>query len=284
MPTANLRYHRATDRITPTWSVATSYSTAAVRTGYGTTQLSDSDPSSPCWVDQNLVQFNGDFTTPTLVSSVYIVGHNYSSSADLRFRMYSSSTLGTTSPQVEIAVTVPTPYGDGFTYDLNVDLTVSYPSSSQRFFRYMSVRNEAVNGATVAIGEIVAYPSRRTFTRPIKLGTLSQPRARITSSVSSKRGVLTVHDYGSVERSIVATVEANVQDFQDLRALEANAHCGVKPFVVVPVADDTTILQRAEPMYVRIASPIAGSVPQYDDLVPVRLELRELGKGEVIGA
>lgn len=265
----SFRYHRATDRITAgSWTL----STGTARAGYAATALDDADPSAPCWITGTSIALVRDFGTATAVGSVYLINHNFTNAAAVKVQMHTADSWAT--PDVSVTVTVPTAYGDGIAYNLVADMNVTK--------RYLRIVNSSANPVSIAIGEVLIYPSQRTLTKNVRLG-FSQARERITSGASSKKGVSTVYDYGSVARSLRGTVPSSGADFDDLCALEADARGASRPFVVV-LSPGHTKARWAEPLYVRIAAPIAESPQELTEHIPVSLSLQELGFGELVGA
>lgn len=275
---ANFQYHRPTDRITAgTWSL----STGTARTGYEAAKVADSDPSLPCWITGTSIRLVNDFGSALRVDHVYLIAHNFVNAADVRVQMHTSSSWAT--PDVNVALTVPTAEVDGFAYNLHADVAAAYPTAGNRTKQFLSIANLVANTASVYIGEIVIYGSVRNLSRNPSW-TLTQPRRRLTGRSTSKRGVSTVYDYGSLERRLSGSWQASPTDFSDLRALEADAHSDALPFVVVLNPGSSTA-RDAEPLYVRLARTVTDATPQvYRRVFVAQMDLEELGRGELLGA
>lgn len=271
-------YHRASDRITAgTWSL----STGTARAGYLPAAVADSDPSAPCWITGTSIRLVNSFGSPIQVDHVYIFAHDFVNSADVRVQMHTSSSWAT--PDVNVALTVPTAYEDGFAYHLHADVAAAYPTPANRTKAFLSIANLVANAATVYIGEIWIVGSVRTFSRSLNWNVV-HPRQRLTSRSTSKRGVSTVYDYGSIERHLRGTFHPSPTDYTDLRALEADARGDALPFVVVLDAANTNPLY-SEPLYVRLAKTITDTPPiAYRHAFAAQLDLEELGRGELLGA
>lgn len=274
---ANFRYHRPSDRITAgSWSL----STGTARTGYDVTNLDDGDPSNPFWANETSIRLVRDFGSATQVDNVYLFAHTFANSANLHLQMHTANSWG--APDVDIAITIPSPYEDGFTYHLHVDVSAAYPTAANRTKRYLSIVNESANGVTCAIGEVWMVGSSRTLVRNVSWG-FTQPRQRITSNNTSKRGVKTYYDLGSIEGGLGMDVNAVESDFADIRSLEADAKGSFRSFpVVLSPADSVT--RRAEPMLVRLVNSVAGAPQGFPSYIPVHLNLEICGQGELLGA
>lgn len=274
----NFKYYRPTDRITTgTWSLGV----GTARTGYGLTQHIDLDPSSPLWIAGTSIGLVNNFGAPQRIDTVYIFAHNFTNAANLRLQMHTADSWAT--PDVDVAVTVPTAYADGFSVHLRIDVAAAVAVAASRTKQYLRIANLSANAVTVAIGEVCLFAvAERTLTRNVAYA-FSQPRNRLTSRSTSKRGVATVYDYGAIERSVNATIPATDTDFDDLLALQESTHGDATPFVftLAPVASKT---RWAEPMLVRLSSPISAAAYEHPNLIPVALSLEELGRGEVLGA
>lgn len=273
---ASFRYHRPSDRLTGTWSL----STGTARTGYGLTNLDDGDPSNPFWANETSIRIVNDLGSAMRVDDVHIFAHTFVDAADLHLQMHTADSWG--SPDVDIAIPVPTAYEDGDAYHLHVDLSAAYPSASDRTKRYLSLVNQSANAVTCAIGEIWIASTARTFQRNVRWA-FQQPRQRMTSRNTSKRGVSTVYDLGSIQQSLICDINATEQDFEDIRSLEADAHSAALAFPVVLSPGDA-IARRAEPLLVRLTESVAGSAQGYPSYIPAHLTLEALGSGELVGA
>lgn len=275
---ANFCYYRPTDRITTgTWSLGT----GTARSGYGITQHYDLDPSTPLWITGTSIGLINDFGAPQRIDTVYLFAHNLVQAANLRVQMHTSSSWAT--PDVDVAVTIPTAYEDGFSYHLRVDIAAAYPSAANRTKRYLRIANLSANTVTVAIGEVwMAAIAERTFTRQVRWN-VEQPRHRMTAKSTSKRGVASVYDYGSIARGLTVEIPTKDADQDDLRSLEAAAHYDALPFPVTLSPADTKA-RFAEPMLVRCLESTTGTPYGLPNITPVTLRLEELGRGEVLGA
>lgn len=274
---ANFIYHRPSDRITAgTWSI----STGTARTGYPLTALDDADPSAPFWANETTIRIVKDLGSALRVDRVYIFAHNFVNAAGLRLQMHTANSWG--APDVNIPITIPTPYEDGFAYHLTVDVATAYPTVGDRTKRYLSIVNTSANTLTCAIGEVWIVASNRQLTRNVRWG-MTQPRHRMTAKSTSKRGVASVYDYGTIERSFSAQIPATPSDYNDLRSLEADARGNSLPFPVIISPNDSTA-RLAEPMYVRFAQSVTEAPLQFTNYVPVTFALEELGRGEIVGA
>lgn len=273
----DFRYHRPSDRITTgSWSL----STGTARTGYGVTNLENGDPSNPLWITGTSIRAVKDFGSATRVDQVYIFAHTFVNGAALHLQMHTSSSWAT--PDVDITITIPTAYEDGFSYNIAVDVAAAYPTVGNRTKQFLSIANLSANAVTCAMGEVWVVGSSRTLGRHVKAG-VSKPRQRLTSRNMSKKGVTTRYDRGSIQEGFEFTVDASAQDFADLCSLDADAKGDVRSFPIVLGPGDT-VTRDAEPMLVRLTSPIFGSAPEFTTLIPVHFSVEALGRGEVLGA
>ncbi len=275
------RYHLPSDRITAgSWSLTT----GTARTLYPLTALDDADPSAPFWANETTVRLVRDFGTATRVDSVYLINHNFTNAATVKVQMHTANSWA--SPDLSVTLTIPAAHADGFGVNLNVDLAsiTTHFSASDRTKRYLSIVNTVANAATVYIGEVLLFSSQRDVDRSLRFSPgVSLLRQRLTSGTSSKRGVSTVYDYGSVERRISGVLPVSSTEFDELRTLEDDARGAARPFVVVVSPADATA-RWAEPMYVRLASTVTDPPQEHVDLIDVPVQLQELGFGEVLGA
>lgn len=275
---AVLSYYRPTDRVTTgTWSLGV----GVARTGYGLTFVNDQDPSSPIWITGTSIGLVNDFGSAQRIDSVFIFAHTFTNAANVRLQMHTANSWAT--PDVDVAVTVPTAYLDGFSAHLRIDVAAAIPLAANRTKRYLRIANLSANAVTVAIGEVCLFATaERTLLRNVQYG-FSQPRHRLTAKSTSKRGVVTVYDYGSIERGLNGGIPAKDLDFDDLLALEASAHGNALPFVMTlaPAASKT---RWAEPMLVRLAAPISSAPYDHPSLIPVIFSVEELGCGQMVGA
>lgn len=263
-------YTRPSDRITAgSWAVAT----GTPRTGYPVTNLDDGDPSNPLWIASTSLAVVRDFGTATAVTAVDIIAHTLANSAALHVQMHTADSWAT--PDVNVAVTIPTPYEDGFTYHVRAMMG----GASKRYLRIV---NLSANPVSVAIGEVCIWSQTRTLSRGVQYAFLQQ-RHRLSSKQTSKRGVATKYDLGSIERVLQVTAPASDSDQDDLRSLEAAARGDVRPFSVV-LAAGATKSRFAEPLFVTLEQSVTDAGYQHPSLSPVQLILKELGQGELVGA
>lgn len=274
---AIFRYHRPSDRLTGTWSIAT----GTARTGYGVANVQETtpDPSNPFWANETTIRIVCDLGSAMQVDHVYIFAHTLTNSAVPKVQLHTANSWAT--PDASVTLTVPAAYADGFAYHLDADFASAY-SAGGRTKRYLSIVNTVANGVSVAIGEVWIVGSSRAFTRNVNWG-LSQARRRLVSQQTSKRGVSTVYDMGTIERSLTADLLARAQDFIDARDLEADAHGNAKafPIVLTPSGSDA---RQAEPMLVRFGAPVAEAAQPFSNAIPLHLVFEELGQGELVGA
>ena len=274
---AALEYIRSSDRITAgTWSLTT----GVERTGYLKESLDDGDPSQPLWITGTSIDLRRNFGAAQRVDVVYIHAHTLANAATLHLMMNAADAWG--APTVDITVTIPTPFEDSFTYNLRIDVATAYPTVGDRTKQYLRIVNNVANAVTIAIGEIVMSPTKRTLAALSLQYGLVQQRQRQVAIQSSKRGVRTVYDYGSIERRLKGTFPAPAADLADLLTLETAAKFNASPFVItLDPASATT--RYAEPWLVRLAAPISAS-PINAGQSLVAFEAEELGQGELVGA
>lgn len=269
-------YTRPSDRVT---GISWTLDIGTARTDYGTANLADGDPSTPLWIESTSLALVGDMGSATLVSAIDIYAHTFDSTCDLRVQMHTSSSWG--SPDATITPTLVAAHEDGFTYHIRADFAAVYAAGG-RTKRYFRIANLAANGVSVAIGEVCVWSQVRTLSRGVKYG-FAQSRRRLTSAQASKRGVSTVYDFGSIERTLTVDVPASDTDQDDLRSLEASARGDARPFSVV-LAAGASKSRFAEPLYVRLGESVTGTPYGHPTVTPVRLVLPEMGCGELVGA
>lgn len=268
-------YHRVSDRLTGTWTSPT----GTPRTGYGASNVQSGDPSTPYWVTGTSFRLVCDLGSAKQVDEVYVFGHNLSNSAGLHIQLNASNTWS--GPDCDVAVTIPTPYEDGFTYNVRASFKTAYPTAGNRTKRYVSLYNASANAATCYIGEVWIATTTRTFSG-VRYG-FSQLRTRIASPASSKKGVVTMYDYGSYNRSLSLEFPFTDAEYDDARSLEIDAHGPVYGFPIV-LDDGNAKARFAEPMYVRFLSSLTNAPYQFTSQIPAKVELGELGIGSTLGA
>ena len=271
-------YMRPTDRITAgAWTL-----TGTARAGYPVTALDDGDPSAPVWITGNSIVLVRNMTAPTLVDGVTIHAHTLVNASVLKVQMHTADSWAT--PDVDITVTIPTAYRDGFSLDLFVNVKALYPVAANRTKQYLRVINTVANPVTVAIGEIAIWGAQRTFSRTFSVnGLVPQDIEHLATKSTSKRGVSTVYDMGTKERRWTGVVMATQADLEDLLAWREDARGIVKPSVFV-FQPGYSGARYAEPVFCRFASARVNPSFQWSELIPVTIELEELGRGELLGA
>lgn len=277
---SNLRYYLPTDRVTGTPTLET----GTARTGYGVTLATDLDPSTPTWITGTSIGYLTNFGAPQRIDTVYILAHNLYNASNLHLQMHSAATGWGAPDGVDMPITIPAPYGDGFTYHIRVDVAAFQPTVGSRTRQWLRIANLSANNVTVAIGEVwMAAIAERQLAAGSLRWPFEQPRQRLTAMATSKHGVDTVYDYGGIERKLIGSIPATDQDVDDIRNLEAVCHYNATPFPITLSPADSKA-RWAEPMLVKfIESPSA--VPYgHTNLTEVRFAVKEMGRGELLAA
>lgn len=275
---ANFQYQRASDRLTTgSWSIPT----GTVRTGYGLTNLDDRDPSTPLWITGTSLRIVKDFGAAQRIDEVNIYAHTFVNAANLRFQMHTADSWGT--PDVDLGITIPTAYLDGFSYNLRVDVATLVPVAANRTKRYVSIANLSANTVTCAIGEMWLSATQRSLVRNVRVRGAAQAVEHGATKSMSKRGVSTVYDMGFKHRGFIGTVMATQSDLEDVLVWREDSKSIVSPVVFV-LNPGSSRNRHAEPVLVRVSSPVYAPTYEEPELIPVTLEFEELGRGELLGA
>lgn len=273
-----MKYSRYSDRRNPTWSLVT----GTARSGYAVTALNDLDPSAPHWIEETTIRVVADMGSALEVQAMWMFAHNFD--AGLNVRLQANATNVWTSPSLNVPITIETAYRDGFAVDAEVDLTHLFNAAIDRTYRYWSIVNTSANSVSVSIGEVWLASEVNWFTNNDLAHDYALPFGHLVSESKSKRGVQTVYDMGTRERSLTGRIRVNSSDLDTLLDWDDDQHGKARPMVVV-LDEDASSVRLREPRLVRFTDiqKVAQSL-KHDTLYDVSLGFDELGRGEVIGA
>lgn len=238
-----LLYSRPTDRLFPTWSVAT----GTAKTGYGVDKINTTnlttDPSEPLWIDETSIRITGNLGSAQEVTAVAIIGHSFSESANVRFQMNSSPTW--TTPPVDVALTVRTRYLNGERFNPVTDLVAAIPLAASRTYQYISIANLTTNNRDIAIGEV--WIAGASGWRQLHiLHTFEMiPDSNVVAMDRSRKDVQVAYDYGVREnRGFSVEVLQGLSEENLWREWYESAHGVALPSLVVLDLDETSTDRR----------------------------------------
>ncbi len=275
-----MHYATVLDRLAPTWTLPV----GTPRTDYPATAVGNSDPSAPCWIEEDVIRLVGDFLVAEEMAAAFLIGHTFEEGLTVKFQAHASNVW--TAPTLDEEIPIPAWYLNGFSCHAWLDLVAALPLAADRTFRYVSVTNVGdANGVSVAIGEIVIVGAFRPLLPDVLIQEGYQlPDENLVSRQQSKRGAQTVYDLGSRERGL------SVHAFMDLSGYDAvmdwvdAQHGAARPMVII-LDPDSTSRRLSEPRYVRfLEAKIVTSGIKHGAAYEVTLYFEELGQGEMVAA
>lgn len=275
-------YATINDRRTVTWSLLT----GTGRSGYPVGNLGSSDPSAPCWCNENAIQLAGDLGAAVVLRGIALIAHTFDEGLSVKFKAASSAFSGSPSPDIDLEIPILAPMGDGFTCHAWLDLATAFPDEADRTFRYVSVDNlDDANSRSVSIGEIVLVGDLLPLLPEVLLQEGYQlPDGYLVSEQSSKRGVQTRYDLGSRERGFAVNAFMSLEGYDQVMDWRAAQHGSARPMLTI-LDPDSTSRRLSEPRFANfVDAKISASDIKHGVAYSVTFNFEELGQGEPVDA
>ena len=274
MPTipSRTKYCRPSDIVTSLATITAS-GTVSSDPDYGLTALYDRNPAKPTHFDTvGPIRLVYDFGSARRIDAFALPNHNLDNGLDCIVAL--NATNSWASPTVSVGMEVGNAMPDGHRSSPWADFTTASGYSTGGF-RYLSLYIPA-NSVNVKLGETLAISQLREFSEHTQFGNRGYAIPYL-ESLMTEYGVQRVYRRRVSKRSYQGSIKGNEQDWNDLKALVADAGGMALPFFFCWESQNKT----DEGLYVRFTKESAAALQgqeEWFDFLNLRISVEELSR------
>jgi hypothetical protein len=266
----NTIYSHASDDVAPNATITVN--TGTEDPAYPKANLVDFVPAKPGKLTTTTGSWVFDFGSAQRVDIVALIHHNLTPGLEVRIQGNASDSWG--SPTFNQPITIPTYREDGFPVNPWLDLTglSGYGTGGFRYWRVVVV---GVNGAAVAIGEVLLIKLKRSLDPNINWGERRQEDRKLVEH-RTDFGVSTIYDLGVTVRELNGDVDASDTQKAAIQSWWRDTKGRSRPFLLVPdglVNDAWMVRWKDTKLDVQL---------QFLDRNPIQLGFEEVSRGLVL--